>query len=291
VRVFDARDQGSFILVMEYIEGVSLRQLLERLARAGTHLPVAAALQVASSMASALEYAHQAVDEWGRPLALVHGDMSPHNILMGVDGRVKLMDFGLSRAHVSLTERPPNRISGKYGYLAPETVFQRETTQSSDLFGLGVVLWECLTGKRLFNAHDIAESSVILEKFDVPAPSRLNPSVTAAIDELVLGLVARDISDRFPDASALRSRVELVLTGIEDLCLDTSARLVQLALGTSHEPKMAASEVVRLSEQELEEFFANAKTTLFHKPSLPPVAEGVFEAFVAECDTGLIERP
>lgn len=289
VRVFDARMQGSFILVMEYVEGRSLRQILERLSGQGSHIPVAAALHIGHSVASALAHAHEALDDLGRELCLIHGDVSPHNVLLASDGQVKLMDFGLARASANLAERPPDRISGKYGYLAPEVVLRREATQSIDLFALGVVLWECATGKRLFAARNLTESRRLLRNLEVPKASLLNPAVTPVIESLLAHLLTRTPEERFQSARELVVALEAVMSSLPDgMCRSATARLVQLTLSQGKRP---SQRVTHLSEEELEEFFVNCATSVYQRPSLAPVPDEVINAFVTECDTGLLQRP
>jgi serine/threonine-protein kinase len=290
VRVFDARIQGSFILVMEFVEGRSLRQILERLSGQGSHLPVAACLHIAQSMGSALAYAHEALDDLGRELKLIHGDVSPHNVLMGVDGQVKLMDFGLARASANLADRPADRISGKYGYLAPEVVLRREASQSMDLFALGVVLWESLTGKRLFQVRNLNDCRRAMRNFDIPKASLLNPAVSAQVDTLLALLLQRAPDERVASARVFLRAVEEVLAGLpENLCRQTTAKLVQLNL-PERRKRISSRVITHLDDEQLEEFFQNAATTVFQRPSTPPITDKELNAFVIECDTGLQER-
>ncbi|HEX6245856.1 MAG TPA: protein kinase, partial [Polyangiales bacterium] len=230
------------------------------------------------------------LDDLGRDLALIHGDVSPHNVLLASNGEVKLMDFGLARASANLADRPLDRISGKYGYLSPEMVLRREATQSMDLFALGVVLWECVTGKRLFNARNLSESRKLLRNFDVPKPSLLNPAVTGAVEELITRLLARDPAERVRSARELLGLFDAVMRSIpRDMCREASARLVQLNLGEKKKP--ASTRVNHLTDEELEEFFATSATTVYQRPSLAPVADEVLNAFVTEYDTGMLPQP
>lgn len=291
VRVFDARTQGSFILVMEFMDGRSLRQILERLCAHGSHVPVAAALHIGHSLANALMYAHEAVDDLGRPLEVIHGDVSPHNVLLGADGQVKLMDFGLARASANLAERPPDRISGKYGYLAPEVVMRREASQSADLFALGVVLWECLTGKRLFPARNVAEARKLLRAFEIPPASTINPAVSGRMQGLLSSMLTSTPEERISSARELVALFEMVMRKMpEGMCREACARLVRLNLG-ERPRKPASQRVVHLSEEELDEFFATCATTVYQRPSLAPVSQNELNAFVTECDTGLLALP
>lgn len=289
VRVLDARTQGSLILIMEFVEGRSLSQILDRLRAHALSVPVAAALHIGHSIARALMYAHEALDDLGRDLALIHSDVSPHNVLLGVDGRVKLMDFGLARASANLAGRPENRITGKYGYLAPEVLLRRELCQSSDLFALGAVLWECLTGKRLFSARTLREARGLLRTFQIPKASCLNPAVSEGIETLLGCMLTRTPEERIASARALVREFELLMELLPNhVGPDTTARLVRLNL---HEkPKsQPPRNVTHLSEEELEEFFAGLPTTTFKPPSLAPAAQEL-DAFVTECDTGLFAR-
>lgn len=289
VRVFDARTQGSFILVMEYVEGRSLRQILERLSAQNSHVPVPATLHIGCSIARALAHAHEALDDLGRDLQLIHGDVSPHNVLLAADGAVKLMDFGLARASANLADRPEDRISGKYGYLAPEVVLRREASQSMDLFALGVVLWECVTGKRLFGARNLGDSRKLLRNFDVPKPSLLNPAVTAPIELLIGRLLTRSPDERVSNARELIDMFDTVMASVSvELCREATARLVQLNLG--EKKKRPSGRVNHLSEEELEEFFQSCATTVYQRPSLAPVDQDVLNAFVTEYDTGMLPR-
>lgn len=290
VRVFDARMQGSFILVMEFVEGRSLRQILERLSALGSHVPVAATLHIAHSVAAALTHAHEALDDLGRELKVIHGDVSPHNVLLGADGQVKLMDFGLARASANVADRPADRISGKYGYLAPEVVLRREGSQSMDLFALGIVLWESLTGKRLFIARNLHECRRVLRNFEIPKVSVLNPAVSPRVEALLGLLLKRTPEERVDSARTFMRAVEEILAGLpENMCRQATAKLVQLNLGERRK-KPHSGRVTHLDDGELEEFFATAATTVFQRPSLAPVTEGELNAFVTECDTGLLER-
>jgi serine/threonine-protein kinase len=290
VRVFDARIQGAFILVMEFVEGRSLRQILEHLSAHGSHVPVAATLHIAQSVAAALAYAHEALDDLGRELKVIHGDVSPHNVLLGADGQVKLMDFGLARASANVAERPVDRISGKYGYLAPEVVLRREASQSMDLFALGIVLWESLTGKRLFQVRNLNECRRAMRNFDIPRASLLNPAVSTQVDALLSLLLKRLPEDRISSARAFLYAVDDVLAGLpENLCRQATAKLVQLNLGERRK-RHSGRVITHLDDAQLEEFFQGAATTVFQRPSMAPVDEGELNAFVTECDTGLMER-
>jgi serine/threonine protein kinase len=289
VRVFDARTQGSFILVMEFVEGRSLRQILEHLSAHGSHVPVASTLHIAQSIAAALTHAHEALDDLGRELSVIHGDVSPHNVLLGVDGQVKLMDFGLARASANVAERPADRISGKYGYLAPEVVLRREASQSMDLFALGIVLWESVTGKRLFQVRNLNECRRAMRNFEIPKASLLNPAVSAQVDALLGLLLKRTPEERVGSARAFLAAVDEVLVGLpENLCRQATAKLVQLNLGERR--RRSGRVITHLDEDQLEEFFLNAATTVFQRPSMAPVSQGELNAFVTECDTGLLER-
>jgi serine/threonine protein kinase len=288
VQVFDARDQGSFILVMEYVDGRSLSQLLSG------HLAHASAFPIAVSLHVAREVA---VDDLGRELNVIHGDVSPHNVLLSVEGEVKLMDFGLSRASANLAARDPKRLSGKWGYLAPELVLRREATQLNDVFSLGIVLWECLTGRRLFPVKGYRESRELMRRCAVPPASALNPHVTPEIERVLARALAARPEQRFRSARAFGVAIDRIIERLEPgICARQTAELVCMHLGRREPPRAVQApkgplpNPLLLGEGELEDFFANCDTTQYQRSSLPPVGQAELEEFVTDCDTRLL-RP
>ncbi len=212
VRVFDGREvRGAFILIMELVDGASGREVMGRLQQREAHMPLAAAVFLAREVMKALEHAHEAIDDMGRALEVVHRDVSPHNVLLGADGRVKLMDFGLANATANLASRDPGMIGGKFGYIAPELVLRRESSCQLDLFALGVILWEAVTGKRLFQGKDDGETVRNVARCEVPPAGKFNPHVTEDLQIVLDNLLAPDPADRYPSARAAGADLDHVL--------------------------------------------------------------------------------
>jgi len=209
VQIFDLGEANrSSYLAMEYVAGEDLRKL-DRFARAnGGLIPMGPALRIIADAAAGLDYAHKARDAQGRPLGLVHRDVSPQNILVGFDGAVKLIDFGVAKAAGRVQHTGTGILKGKYPYMSPEQAEGRELDARSDIFALGVVLWEILTGKRLFKADsDLATLRLVVD-CKVPPPSKLNPKLPQGLDLVVLQALARSPDQRFPDAAAFRLQIE-----------------------------------------------------------------------------------
>jgi serine/threonine-protein kinase len=216
VRVYDAREvRGTFILVMELVDGVSLREVMGYLQERGSALSVCASLFIARELARALEHAHESIDEWGRPLEIIHRDVSPHNVLLGVSGDVKLMDFGLANATANLAERDPGMIGGKFGYLAPELVVRKESSHLLDIFALGIILWESLTGRRLFQRKDDGETVRAVARCDVPRASELNAQVDEDMQTVLDGLLCADPAKRYQSASEVGVDLDYLLSRFE----------------------------------------------------------------------------
>lgn len=227
VRVLDARMQGSFILVMELVDGKSLNHTLGRLRRASSRMPVEAAVHVARELATALAYAHAAIDDLGRELSIVHGDVSPHNVLVSQSGQVKLMDFGLARATANLAHRDPTRISGKPGYVAPEVLTRKESSQAGDMFAVGVILWECLAGRRLFHGETPRETLQLVRACDVPPIRVFRPDAPPEVESLLQRLLTPEAHDRPTAAMVVRelARVQARFDmGIGELAMSSVVR-------------------------------------------------------------------
>jgi serine/threonine-protein kinase len=195
-------------LAMEYVQGDDVRRL-EKFARTqGKPLPVGLALRIIAEAAAGLDYAHQARDALGKPLRLVHRDVSPQNILVGFDGGVKVIDFGVAKAAGSASHTATGVLKGKYPYMSPEQANGQPVDARADLFALGVVLWELITGRRLFKGESDLMTLRLVRDCQVPAPSQLNPKLPPGLDELVLKALAPSPDARFPDCAAFRLAIE-----------------------------------------------------------------------------------
>ena len=196
------REGAGYFMAMDYLAGQDLRALLARLRHDGSRLPVALSAFVLAEAARALDHAHRALGHDGTPLHVVHRDLSPANVLLGYDGRVAVIDFGIAQAAFR-AHREGAVLRGKFGYLSPEQVRGLPVDRRADVFSLGAVLHELLTGHRLFHGpSDLA----VLERVraaQVRPPSERNPAVPPALDAVVLSALARDPAERLPWASAL----------------------------------------------------------------------------------------
>jgi serine/threonine-protein kinase len=199
---------GRHCLAMEYVQGDDVRRL-EKYARSqGKPLPVGLVLRIIAEAAAGLHYAHQARNPQGQPLQLVHRDVSPQNILVGIDGGVKVIDFGVAKAAGSASHTATGVLKGKYPYMSPEQANGQAVDARSDLFALGVVLWEMLTSRRLFKGESDLMTLRLVRDCQVPPPSQLNPKLPPGVDELVLKALAARPEERFPDCGAFRLAIE-----------------------------------------------------------------------------------
>lgn len=261
VRVYDARDVGgTFIMVMELVEGTSLKTMLDRAHARQAAMPVAAALHVGRELAKALAYAHEAIGPEGRRLGIIHRDVSPHNLLLGKQGAVKLTDFGLADASVHHTQLGAGMLGGKLGYLAPEIIEQKPATPSIDIFAVGIVLWEMLCGRRLFHGADDAGTVKAVARCEVPPPSSISRKVTPAVDAVVLRALARDPAKRTPTAKALSEDLDRAVASVDrGVSHRDVSLLVNLHLATEPAPAAAPSAVgALLLAQELDAFVTAA---------------------------------
>ncbi len=200
--------QGQFIIAMEYIRGRNLVQLQRRAHQLELRLPPQVSVRIAREAAQGLAHAHQARDERGQPLHIVHRDVSPQNIMLREDGVTKVVDFGIAKASNRASRTATGAIKGKLAYLAPEQVLEGRSGPAADQFALGVVFWELLTGERLFRAdNDLAVLKLVLER-EIPPPSRLRVDVPEAVSAVVMRMLARSEHDRFPTLVAAAEALE-----------------------------------------------------------------------------------
>jgi serine/threonine protein kinase len=209
VDVRDVEAVGDAIqLVMDYIEGASLGELVAASTRGGERVPAAVAVRVVLDACAGLHAAHEARDDAGGPLGLVHRDVSPQNILVGVDGVARVTDFGIAKC-AQAGEQPTTQgmLKGKAGYMAPEYVRGEAVDRRADVFAIGVVLWEALCGKRLFRGDNDGETLGRVLEAKAPPVSECDASL-APLDAIVARALARDRGDRFATAEELAGAIE-----------------------------------------------------------------------------------
>ena len=207
---FGEVDRACFIC-MEYVSGADLRAIVRRAAERGIALPVSAALRIAASVLEALEYAHGFAEN-GRPLHIVHRDVSPTNVMVSHSGSVKLLDFGIVKAASRATKTLMGELKGKTSYLAPEQVRGQRIDGRADLWGLGLTLFETLTGERLFatQASEQELMAAILED-PIPSPAAFRSDLPPEVVAIVLRALERDPGRRYRSAAAMRLDVEAAL--------------------------------------------------------------------------------
>jgi len=202
---------GQYYTAMEYLPGEDLRSILRRLSLAKRRLPVHVAVGIVIQVCAGLQVAHQLTDMTGRPLNLVHRDVSPANIIVTYGGEVKLIDFGVAKTNTSATVT--KTIKGKLAYMPPEQVRASGVDHRSDIFSAGVVLWELLTGRRLFGRASDAATLYAIMNDPVRAPSSYRPEIPPALDAIIMRAIARSASDRFASAEQMAGALEEAMAG------------------------------------------------------------------------------
>ena len=217
-QVFEVGRSGDeYFLALEYISGSDLRATMAALAARGRAMPVELGLFIAREVANGLAYAHRRTDAGGAPLALVHCDISPPNVMLSFEGEVKIIDFGIARSRRRLTETNPDRGFGKFGYLAPEQLVKGFVVdQRTDVYALGVVLFEMLTGRHMFEIGKHPDYRMLARqvvKGEHPLPSAINPSL-APFDRLVAMALRPNAAERYQTAAEFRDALQRALVAV-----------------------------------------------------------------------------
>ena len=207
-QTLDVVANGEVLIVMEYIPGESLSRVLRAVERAGEQVPIAYALALIAGVLQGLHAAHEATDEAGRCLEIVHRDVSPQNILVGTDGIARVLDFGVAKATGRLQNTQDGSLKGKIAYMAPEQLFGQELTRQSDIYSACVVLWEMLAGRRLFQAPTDAALVNRITSSRIEPPSVFNPGVPGMVDDLVTAGLSRRPASRPATARELAVALE-----------------------------------------------------------------------------------
>ncbi|MBI4702202.1 MAG: serine/threonine protein kinase [Deltaproteobacteria bacterium] len=202
-----AEDDELFI-VMEYIKGATLGHLLKQARRRGQRVPIPIDLRVVADMLHGLHAAHEAQNERGEPLGLVHRDATPDNVMVGADGFARLLDFGVAKAMGRLQTTARGELKGKFQYMAPEQIRGGDIDRRTDIFAASVVLWQLLTQKRLFAGSDPAEIMHAALHDPIEPPGRAADGIPSAIDDIVLRGLERDPAMRWPTAEQMVLAIE-----------------------------------------------------------------------------------
>jgi eukaryotic-like serine/threonine-protein kinase len=207
VQIFDfGYDEGSYFLVMEWVDGLNLGRYLDAYASRHAYVPWHLLAAIAIESLHALGSAHGRLDRMGLPSPVFHRDVTPPNILIGVNGVVKLSDFGLARAMDRARITAPHIVKGKVGYLAPELTYQRAPpTAQSDIYSLGVVMWQALAARKLFTGEGDAQILLAARRREIPPLGQVRPDLPPELLATVDHALAREPADRFASAQDMRT--------------------------------------------------------------------------------------
>jgi serine/threonine-protein kinase len=201
-------ESGELLLVMEYVHGESLARLMRAARAADERVPLPIGVMIVANVLHGLHAAHDAHDEAGNPLDIVHRDVSPQNVIVGIDGVARVIDFGIAKAVTSEGVTSAGTIKGKVPYLSPEQLDGEPATRRTDIYAAAVVLWEVLAGRRLFGGSDDATVLRRIMTMEVERPSAFNPLVAHTVDDVVLKGLARDPHERFASARDMALALE-----------------------------------------------------------------------------------
>ncbi len=198
-----ANISNSYFIAMEYISGKDMRAVFDRCRKRGEPAPIPLTCYLIARCCEGLDYAHRNKDRMGNDMAIVHRDVSPQNALISYDGEVKVIDFGIAKAAGKATKTQAGILKGKFGYMSPEQIRGLPLDRRSDVFALGICLYEMLTGERLFVGDSDFSVLEKVRKVEVLPPSHFNRRIPDALEKIVMKALAKDVEDRYQYASEL----------------------------------------------------------------------------------------
>lgn len=197
-------EKNQFFLVMDYVEGRNLRQILNKMKKSHSTFSIDQIIYVCKEVAAGLDHAHRCLDgTTGKPLNITHRDMSPQNIMVSYEGEVKIVDFGIAKAESQLETTRAGTLKGKFGYMSPEQAEGQPVDLRTDIFSLGICLWELLANDRLFIANNEINTLRKIRDCQVPSLRKINPNIHAELERIVQKALARDRNLRYQTAAAM----------------------------------------------------------------------------------------
>lgn len=209
VQIYElGESDGSYYIAMEYIRGPALSKVIRRLKQADLHIPLHYAAKIVANVCAGLEYAHTFTDSEGQPLHLVHRDISPDNVLVSFAGAVKMIDFGIAKAKTNQSKTQAGAVKGKFSYMSPEQIMGSTLDGRSDLFSLGIVLYELTTLRKPFGEDaDLMTVSAIVND-PPPLPADMFEGYPPALQSVILRALAKDRRERFATAQEMQNELE-----------------------------------------------------------------------------------
>jgi serine/threonine protein kinase len=279
-RVFDSGAvQQTYFIAMEYLDGVPLSRMLIRAARTKTPVDIGIAVGIVMQCADGLHHAHELRSRDGRLLDVVHRDVSPPNILVTVEGVAKMLDFGVAKARGATQKTRTGTIKGKNSYMSPEQILGKTVDKRSDVFSLGIVLWESLTAKRLFSRDTDFLTFTAITKTEIPDIQSLRPEVSDKLAAVVRKALAQDCDARYSTAKEFRDALAAALDDSQATS-ETIGEYIRLAFSK----ELAASKelVESISDGTLETIQEDAQAPTRARQPTQPVSRAAIESALAE---------
>ena len=258
VQVFDIGvGDNAYFIVMEYVDGANLKAVAEMMKKVGQAFPIPVAVYLAIEICKGLAYAHELKDpSTQQPMNIVHRDMSPPNVLLTKFGEVKIVDFGLAKANSQLEKSEPGIIKGKFSYLSPEAAMGQDVDPRTDIFAVGIILWELLAGQRLFLGETDFQTVKKVQQAQVPPISSINRAVTPELERIIAKALARDPAQRYVTARDLARELTVFLfKQAQPVSAFDVAQLVIVAMKDRAKKKPIQGSIIdKLIEEALLEF-------------------------------------
>jgi eukaryotic-like serine/threonine-protein kinase len=211
VQVFELGQQsGAYFIAMEYVQGKSLRDLIDTAMRRKEKIPAELCRSLAEQICDGASYAHNLTDMAGRSLNLVHRDLNPQNVLISYGGDVKIIDFGIAKSELSTVKTEAGMIKGKFVYMSPEQSLAKKLDKRSDIFAIGISLYEMLTGINPFQKNNIVLTLEAIQRYEPPPPSEYDPGY-APFDPIISNALAKDRDRRYSDAGEMQDDLRRVV--------------------------------------------------------------------------------
>jgi serine/threonine-protein kinase len=252
-----------YFIAMEYLDGQPLNRVLQRFKRDSTALPIAMHIRILIDVLAGLHHAHELADYDGTPLEVVHRDVSPHNVFLTYEGQIKVVDFGIAKAMNSSSETRAGVIKGKVAYMSPEQARGDRVDRRSDVFAVGVMFWEAMTGQRLWKGlTDVAMLHRII-KGEIPAPRTIKADVNEKMDAICMKALAPNREERFPTAADFQNALEDLLSELGERV--TVRQIGKLISKTFEQDRVRIKSVIEAQ-------IKKGPTTVATLPSIDPMA-------------------